>query len=200
MSGPHEGKDSLSSWPRRRNQSRAQLPDNLDETTNHNLTTFSVLPGLSAETLYFLIIGEKKNLSSSRSPNVSVRKAGSSVCPWTWIGLKTRGPGVWPRLRGQEGSCSIPPSPEPPSLPHVKPPSQPSPTSLEFTFQQGLRAHHDRSSLTFLTLAISRPQAPMGLLDGERNPSHVRDGIKAMPQTPFRPLVPTVHPSPLPSP
>ena len=34
----------------------------LDETTSHNLTTFSVLPGLSAETVYFLIIGEKKSI------------------------------------------------------------------------------------------------------------------------------------------
>lgn len=85
----------------------------LDETTSHNLTTFSVLPGLSAVALHFLIIGKKKK---SIILLVSVRKAGSSVCPWTWTRLKTRGPegpGVWPRLGDQEGSCSIPPSPEP---------------------------------------------------------------------------------------
>ena len=34
----------------------------LDETTSHNLTTFSVLPRLSAVALHFLIIGKKKKI------------------------------------------------------------------------------------------------------------------------------------------
>lgn len=74
--------------------------DFLDETS-HNLTSFSVLPGLSAETLYFLIIGEKK-------PSI-ILPVSQRLCEEGWVismsldldeteKQGSRAPGVWPRL------------------------------------------------------------------------------------------------------